>query len=263
MLTLWIAGAQGCSASGIAPQSLSRAFYNEVHSWRDMAERVVLITGARGGLGAAVTRAFRDAGSSVAAVDRSLPAQPNPDSRILEFNADLTAPQEAPRVVEAVKARFGRIDALVHLVGGFEGGMPVSQTGDGVWTRMLDLNLNCAFYTVRAVLPLMLEAGHGRIVAIGSRTAVEPAATLSAYGASKAALVALIRTVALEVRRPDITANVILPSVIDTPANRASNPGADFSKWVTPDSIARLLLWLASDEAADVNGAVIPIYGRA
>jgi NAD(P)-dependent dehydrogenase (short-subunit alcohol dehydrogenase family) len=127
---------------------------------------------------------------------------------------------------------------------------------------MVDLNLNAAFYSVRAALAPMIEAGYGRIVAIGSKTAVEPVATLAAYGASKAALVALIRTVALEVKRSGVTANVVLPTVIDTPANRAADPKADFSRWVKPESIARLLLWLASEEAADVNGSVVPIYGR-
>jgi NAD(P)-dependent dehydrogenase (short-subunit alcohol dehydrogenase family) len=222
---------------------------------------VVMITGASGGLGSAVTKAFVEAGAEVAAVSHSTGApdvQPGP----FQVTADLTTPEEAVQAVAAVKDHFGRLDTLIHLVGGFDGGTPVFETTDHVWERMLDLNLNTAFYTMRAVLPAMLEAGRGRIVAIGSRTALEPAATLSAYGASKAALVALVRTVALEVKRSGITANVVLPSVIDTPANRAADPAADSSRWVKPESIARLLLWLASDAAADVNGAVIPIYGR-
>jgi NAD(P)-dependent dehydrogenase (short-subunit alcohol dehydrogenase family) len=214
--------------------------------------RVVLIAGASGGLGTVVAQAFREAGATVAAVSRSSS----------EISADLTRPDEAARAVEAARARFGRLDVLLHLAGGFEGGTPVAQTADGVWNRMFDLNLNSAFYTARAALPAMIEAGYGRIVAIGSKTAVEPVATLAAYGASKAALVALIRTIALEVKRSGVTANVVLPSVIDTSANRAADPAADFSRWVKPASIARLLLWLASEPAADVNGAVIPIYGR-
>ena len=214
--------------------------------------RVVLIAGASGALGTVVTHAFLEAGANVAAVSRSGS----------EISADLTRPDEAARAVQAVLSRFKRIDVLLHLAGGFEGGTPVAQTDDGVWNRMFDLNLNSAFYCTRAVLLAMLEAKYGRIVAIGSKTAVEPVATLAAYGASKAALVALVRTIALEVKRSGVTANVVLPSVIDTPANRAAEPAADFSRWVSPESIARLLLWLASDAAADVNGAVIPIYGR-
>jgi NAD(P)-dependent dehydrogenase (short-subunit alcohol dehydrogenase family) len=214
--------------------------------------RVVLIAGASGALGTVVTQAFLEAGASVAAVSRSGS----------EISADLTRPGEAARAVQTVLSRFKRLDVLLHLAGGFEGGTPVAQTDDGVWTRMFDLNLNAAFYCARAALPAMIEAKYGRIVAIGSKTAVEPVATLAAYGASKAALVALIRTIALEVKRSGVTANVVLPSVIDTPANRAANPGIDFSRWVTPESIARLRLWLASEAAADVNGAVVPIYGR-
>ena len=214
--------------------------------------RVVLIAGASGALGTVVTHAFLEAGADVAAVSRSGS----------EISADLTRPDEAARAVQAVLSRFKRIDVLLHLAGGFEGGTPVAQTDDGVWNRMFDLNLNSAFYCTRAVLLAMLEAKYGRIVAIGSKTAVEPVATLAAYGASKAALVALVRTIALEVKRSGVTANVVLPSVIDTPANRAAEPAADFSRWVSPESLARLLLWLASDAAADVNGAVIPIYGR-
>ncbi len=214
--------------------------------------RVVLIAGASGALGAVVTQAFVEADASVAAVSRSGS----------EISADLTRPDEAARAVQTVLSRFKRLDVLLHLAGGFEGGTPVAQTDDGVWTRMFDLNLNAAFYCARAALPAMIEANYGRIVAIGSKTAVEPVATLAAYGASKAALVALVRTIALEVKRSGVTANVVLPSVIDTPANRAASPRDDFSRWVKPESIARLLLWLASEAAADVNGAVVPIYGR-
>ncbi len=225
----------------------------------EFENRTILITGANGGLGGAVTKAFLETGATVAGVFRSgpSPAPGHPHFRGIE--ADLATPAGAARAAE----ECGPIDALVHLAGGFAGGATVAETSDATWNLMLNTNLNAAFYIARAVLPSMLRAGRGRIIAIGSRTAVEPAAKLSAYGASKAALVALIRTIALEVKKTAITANIVLPSVIDTPANRAANPGADFSKWVKPASIARLLVWLASDGAGDVNGAVIPIYGKA
>lgn len=157
----------------------------------------------------------------------------------------------------------GPIDALVHLLGGFDGGEPVARTDDAVWNRMMTLNLNAAFYMFRAVLPGMLSAGRGRIVAIGSRTGVEPSANLSAYGVSKAGVIALVRTIALETKNTGVTANVVLPSTIDTPGNRKAMPDADYSRWVKPESIAKLLVWLASEDSADVNGAVIPIYGKA
>jgi len=226
-------------------------------------DRVVIVTGATGGLGGAVVKAFLAEGATVWGVMTHSESNPLTDPKWSAVSADLTVPEGAAAAVKTVIEASGRIDALVHLVGGFAGGKPVAETDDATWDRMLKLNLNAAFYTARAVLPLMLRAGTGRIVAIGSRTGVEPAATLSAYAVSKAGVIMLIRTIAAEVRNSGVTANVVLPSVIDTPANRASNPGADFSKWVKPESIARLLLFLASDAAADVNGAVIPIYGRA
>ncbi len=225
--------------------------------------RVILITGVTGGLGGAVAQAFLEAGATVAGVSRSPEAASFAGPRYVPLAADVSTPEGASAVVRGALDVSGRIDALIHLVGGFAGGSPVAQTTDEVWLRMLGLNLNAAFYTARAVLPHLLAAGTGRIVAVGSRTAVEPAAGLSAYGASKAALVSLVRTIAAEVRDTGITANVVLPSVIDTPANRAASPGADASKWVKPASIASLLVWLASDASAAINGAVIPIYGRA
>ena len=226
----------------------------------EFADRVILVTGASGGLGRAVSRAFLDAGAIVAGVSRS-GAPPVAHARFLPIQADLTAPEQAAAAVECVRSHSGRLDALIHLVGGFAGGQPIEQTDDATWRHMLDLNLNAAFHAMRAVLPVLRAAGQGRIVAVGSRTAVELAAKLSAYGVSKAALVALVRTCALELKSTRITANAVLPGVIDTPANRAADPAADFSKWVTPHSIAGLILWLASDAASEVNGAVIPIYG--
>jgi len=226
------------------------------------ADRVVLITGANGGLGQAVTRAFLDAGAIAAGVARSWRGQQAPEGLQL-IEQDLTMPEGARRAVEETAVRNGRIDVVLHLMGGFAGGNPVQGTDDDTWRRMMDLNLNSAFFVFRAALPHLLAAGSGRLIAIGSRTALDPAAGLSAYGVSKAALVALVKTVAAETRGSGVTANVVMPSVIDTPANRAGNPGADYSKWVTPESIAGLLVWLASDAAADVNGAVIPIYGGA
>jgi len=148
-------------------------------------------------------------------------------------------------------------------VGGFGGGQSVAETTDETWEKMLGLNLRSAYTIFRAVLPGMIKAGKGRIVAVGARAALDPMANFAAYSVSKTALVALVKTVALEVKDSGITANVVLPSVIDTPANRAAMPSADASKWVTPESIADLLVWLASDNARNVSGAAIPIYGRA
>lgn len=223
--------------------------------------KVVLITGANGGLGRSVTEAFLGAGAKVAGVSSRIQDADFPNPNFAAFPGDLASGDAARGIAQAVVAKWGNIDALVHLVGGFAGGQTVAETDDATLEKMLNVNLRSAFHTIRAVLPLMQANGRGTILAIGSRTAVEPAATLGAYSASKAALVSLVRTVALENRDRGITANAILPGTMDTPANRAAMPGADPAKWVQPNQIAQLLVHLASDEASQVTGAVIPVLG--
>ena len=227
-----------------------------------LSDRVVIVTGAAGGLGRGVVPEILRQGARVWAV--LAPSEENPfrAAGIAAVPANLVERAGAESAAGTVMEAEGRIDALIHLAGGFAGGRPAAETDDETWRHMLSLNLNTAVNIIRATLPHMLAARHGRILAIGTRTAVEPVAGLSAYNASKAALVALIRTLALEVKNAGVTANILLPSVIDTPANRASNPGADYSKWVKPESIASLLAFLASGAAADISGAVIPVYGR-
>jgi NAD(P)-dependent dehydrogenase (short-subunit alcohol dehydrogenase family) len=218
----------------------------------------VIITGAGGGLGTAVSKAFAAAGANVIGVEREW-RQPVPFTTL---SADLTSAESCANMVTQALQK-GPIDALVHLVGGFGGGSPVSETCDDTWDLMMNINLRAAFNTMRAVLKPMTAAKKGRIVAIGSRAAVEPMANFAAYSVAKAALVALVKNIAAETKDLGISANAVLPSVIDTAANRKAMPNADFSRWVQPESIAKLLVWLAADESADVSGAVIPIYGRA
>jgi len=218
----------------------------------------VVITGAGGGLGTAVTKAFADAGATVIGVERVW----HEKQAFVTISADLSTMEGCRAMVEQA-CEHGPIEALVHLVGGFRGGSPIAETTDADWDMMMDVNVRVAFNTIRAVLGPMLKAKRGRIVAIGSRAAVEESPTIAAYAVSKAALVALIKNVAAEVKNSGITANAVLPSTIDTAANRKAMPNANFSKWVQPESIAKLLVWLCSDAAGDVNGAVIPIYGRA
>ena len=181
------------------------------------------------------------------------------DGRFHRIEADVLQESECRRAAESA----GPIDVLVHLVGGFAGGKPVAEAESDVWDQMLNVNLRSAVHIFRAVLPRMIQTGRGRLIAVGSRAAVEPMANFAAYCSSKAALVTMVKTVALEVMGSGVTANIVLPSIIDTPANRNAMPKSDFSKWVKPESIGHLLVWLASGEASDVNGAVIPIYGRA
>lgn len=224
--------------------------------------KVVLITGAKGGLGNSVTQAFLDAGATAIGVSRSIAASDFSHSGFVPMPAELSSAEAAQRLADSAVARFQRIDVLVHLVGGFAGGKSVAETDDATLERMLDLNVRSTFYIARAVVPHMRKQGSGRILAIGSRAAMEPAAMAGAYSASKAALVSLIRTLAIENKDRGISANVILPGTMDTPANRAADPGADFSKWVQPAQVAAMLLHLASDAASQVSGAVIPVYGH-
>jgi NAD(P)-dependent dehydrogenase (short-subunit alcohol dehydrogenase family) len=223
--------------------------------------KVILITGANGGLGTSVTRLFLESGAQVFGVSRCIADSDFPHPNFSAVEADLSDGERARQIAEDVAGKAGRIDGLVHLVGAFAGGRYVADTDDAVLDQMLDLNLRSAFHVMRAVLPIMRGQGWGRIVAIGSRAAVEPAALAGVYGASKAALVSLIRTIARENADHHVSANIVLPGTMDTPANRAADPDADPSKWVHPCQVAKLLVHLVSEQASHVSGAVIPIYG--
>ena len=224
-------------------------------------DRVVLVPGASGGLGPAVVDTLLSRGFSVAAVARRPPTHKS--DRFLGIAADLTKPSDADRAVKETIARFKKLECIVHVMGGYSGGDPLHQTSDEILDRMIDLNLRGLFNTLRATIPHIMEAKtRGRIIGIGSRVAVEPGGWMAAYSASKAAVVALIKSTSQEIRESGATANVLLPSMIDTTANRESDPGADYSQWVKPESIARTIAWLLSDESHDINGATIPIYGR-
>lgn len=232
-------------------------------------DKAVLITGATGALGQATSRLFAGAGARLALTARSekelgeLAASLNlPADRLLTQQADATDAAPVDELVERTVSRLGRVDALLHVAGGWRGGQTVAETESDDVDFMLTLNFKSAFLVCRAVLPHMMAQGWGRIVAVGARTAVQPARRSGAYAASKAALIALVETIAAEVKGKGITANVVLPSTIDTPANRRSMPNADFSKWVPPEQIAAAMLYLCSDEAASINGARIPLYGE-
>jgi NAD(P)-dependent dehydrogenase (short-subunit alcohol dehydrogenase family) len=226
-----------------------------------MKGKVVLVTGADGGLGVHVTQAFLDAGATVIGTSRKIQQSDFNHPNFTALPAEISTREGAKVLVDQVVARFGKLDVLAHTVGGFSGGQSVADTDDTTFQRMFDLNLNCVFHILRAAVPPLRQTGNGRIIAIGSRAALEPAASVGAYSASKAAMVSLIRTAALENKDAGLTANVILPGTMDTPANRKAIPNADFSKWVQPTTVAGLIVWLAGDAGKDVNGAVIPVYG--
>ncbi len=223
--------------------------------------KVALITGANGGLGFAVTKAFLDAGATVAGVSRSIRDSDFANSRFYAVPAELTSSAAAQTVVDQVVSRSGRIDVLAHLVGGFAGGFPVADTSDELLEQMLEVNLKSAFFIAKAALGHMRARNSGHVLFIGSRAATEQNANAGAYSASKAALLALTRAIAAENAPFGISANIVMPGTMDTPANRKAMPSADVGKWVKPEQVAHLLVALASDELSQVSGAAIPVYG--
>jgi len=226
-----------------------------------MNNKVIFITGASGGLGKSVTERFLATGATVVGTSRKISKAGFPQPNFVPLSADLTKPAAASQAMESVISRYGRLDVLVHVMGGFAGGKTVAETDDATWEQMRDLNLSAAFYILRAAIPHLRKSGKGRIIAIGSLAATEPRAGLGAYVTFKVALANLIRTVALENRDAGLTANVVLPGTMDTPTNRKSMPSADFFKWVQPEAVADLVLWLADDRGAYITGTVIPIDG--
>ena len=226
-----------------------------------MKGQVVLVTGASGGLGTHVTQAFLDAGATVIGSSRKVQQSDFTSADFTAFPAEISTLADAKALVEGVLTRFGKLDVLAHTVGGFAGGQSVADTDDATFQRMFEVNVYSFLHILRASISPLRKSGRGRIIAIGSRAAVEPGADVGAYSASKAAMVSLVKTVAAENRDAAMTANAILPATMDTPANRMAMPDADFSKWVQPANVAGLAVWLASDAARDINGAAIPVYG--
>jgi len=224
-----------------------------------------IVTGGTGGLGVGVVRALIDAGHDVVVtwiIEREIEIfPPELRSRCRMERVDVLSEQGLPGLVE--RCRPDGVWALAHLVGGYLDGAPVATMEMAGWDRQFDLNLRSAALAMRAVLPGMIERGDGRVVAVGSRAALRPFAGASAYAASKAGVVALVAAASEEVKGSGICVNCVLPSVIDTPANRAANPDADFSEWVQPEDVGAVIAFLCSREARAVTGAAIPVYGRA
>jgi NAD(P)-dependent dehydrogenase (short-subunit alcohol dehydrogenase family) len=179
------------------------------------------------------------------------------------FEADVTDPPGALTLVGQILARFNRLDALVNTVGGYAGGIPLWQLEPEVLERVLNLNLRASFALAKAVVPPMIARKSGAIVNVAAKAAWDHAAGASAYAASKAAAVALMDSLAADLLGTGVRVNSILPSIIDTAANRSAMPKADFSKWPKPEDIAEVVLFLASDEARVIHGASIPVFGNA
>jgi NAD(P)-dependent dehydrogenase (short-subunit alcohol dehydrogenase family) len=229
-----------------------------------MVDRTVLITGGTGGLGTAVTEAFLAGGWRVVVPVREPDGVKVPDGTVVVAGTDLTDPQAVRATVDAAVADPGApLRALVNLVGGYAGGSKVADTALADFERQFTLNVRPTYLATQAALPHLIAAGGGGIVCVSSRAAVSPFAGAAGYIASKAAVLAFAQAVAAEYRDAGIRCNTVLPSVIDTPANRAAQPDADHSRWVAPAEIATVIRFLAGDESAPVNGAAVPVYGRA
>jgi NAD(P)-dependent dehydrogenase (short-subunit alcohol dehydrogenase family) len=227
-----------------------------------LENRVVVVTGAAGNLGTACGSVLAAAGARCALLDRAADFA-HPPGALALGGIDFLDAAAVAKACATVAARLGRIDALVHTVGGYAGGTETMAADDTEWERMLALNLRTTANAIRAFVPPMAAQKFGRVVAIGARGALAAFARHAAYTASKAALLRTIEALAAELRDSGVTANSILLSTLDTPQNRAAMPGSDFSKWVPPERAAQTIAFLVSDAASEISGAAIPVYGRA
>lgn len=228
-----------------------------------MSNRTVIVTGAAGNLGAAVARAFAAEGANLVLVDV------NRDRLSAVFGAETAQQVFAPAnlleksgaeaTVEVARSRFGRIDALCNIAGGFRMGEAIHETSDENWNFLFDINTRTLLHAVRAVVPHMIAAGGGKIVNVGAFAAQKGVAMMGAYTAAKGTVIRMTEAMAAELREQHINVNCVLPTIIDTPENRASMPKADPARWVAPSDLANVILFLASDAARAVHGAAVPV----
>ena len=229
--------------------------------------KVVLVAGGTGGLGHAVSLAFLQEGARVVVTYRKQEefaalksAAGASVSSLAGYDADVTDESAARQLVANVLAKDGRLDALVNTVGGYAGGMKLWETDAKVFDQMLALNLRSGYALSRAVIPAMLKQGRGAIVNVCAKAAFDHAAGASAYAASKAAALALMDSLAADIKGTGVRVNSVLPSIMDTEANRKAMPGADFAKWPKTEDVARVILFLCSDDARVIHGAAVPVY---
>lgn len=233
------------------------------------AEKVVLVAGGTGGLGRAVSLAFLAEGAETVVTYRNdaelagLQKTAGNAASLLEgHRVDVTDEAAAGELVNGVFAQFGRLDAMVNTVGGYAGGIKLWELETRTFELMLALNLRAGYALSRAAVVPMLKQGSGAIVNVAAKAAVDHGGGAAAYAASKAAAVAMMDSLAADLKGTGVRVNSILPSIIDTEVNRKAMPGADFSVWPKPEDIARVILFLASDEARVIHGAAIPVYGQ-
>jgi NAD(P)-dependent dehydrogenase (short-subunit alcohol dehydrogenase family) len=231
--------------------------------------KIVLVAGGTGGLGNAVSLAFLEEGARVVVTYRkeeeyaALKKASGAKASALEGSlVDVTDERATAEFVAGLVARHDRLDGLVNTVGGYAGGIPLWELETKVFDAMLSLNLRTGYALARAVLPAMLKQQHGSIVNVAAKAALDHGAGAATYAASKAAAVAMMDSLAADVKGTGVRVNSILPSIIDTPTNRRAMPNADFASWPKPEEIAQVILFLCSDNAAVVHGAAIPVYGN-
>lgn len=234
-----------------------------------IAQKVILITGASGNLGVATARTLREAGACLALFDRdetvlnaTFPDLVDDPDCVLNTCADVTDIKQFRLSFARVIERFGRVDGLVHTVGGYQAGRPLHETPVSSLERMFRLNVQTAFVASKVVIPEMLSRKSGKIILTGARAAFHGRPNMAAYSAAKAAVIRLTESLSEEVRGSGINVNCVVPGTIDTPQNRTAMPEADPEKWVRPESLAAVILFLASSLARDIHGAAIPVYGH-
>ena len=230
--------------------------------------KVALITGPAGNLGSAVVERFAAEGVSLILIDhhqdrlrKIYPKFNNSNDHLLISSVDLTDSSAVKTAVQKAVDHFGQIDILVHTTGGFSMGEKVHETTGKTWDGMMNLNVKTLLNIASAVVPQMLEQKNGKIITIGARPALAGKARMGSYSAAKTAVLRLTESMSAELKSQGINVNCILPGTIDTPDNREVMPDADSSKWVTPDSLAEVILFLSSEAARDIHGAAIPVYG--
>jgi NAD(P)-dependent dehydrogenase (short-subunit alcohol dehydrogenase family) len=240
--------------------------YHQMEQWSRFAGKVSLVAGGTGALGRAVSLAFLEEGATVVvtyrgskALDALVQAAGRSRGRLEAHGVDATDEAATRRLVEDLVAQHRRLDILVNTVGGYAGAVKLWELDSSVLDRMLALNLRSAYALSRAVLPALLRQGSGCIVNIAAKAAVAPPAGAAAYAASKAAAVAMMASLAADTAGTGVRVNSVLPRIIDTAANRKAMPHADFSKWPKAEQIARVILFLCSDEASVIHGASIPV----
>ncbi len=232
------------------------------------SSKVALVAGGTGGLGRAVSLGFLEEGAKVAVTFRKLEefealksAAGAHGAQFEGYNVDVTDEAAVRQLIERILAKHGRLDVLVNTVGGYAGGVKLWELETEVFDQLLALNLRSGYALSRAAVRVMLKQGRGAIVNVAAKAAFDHAAGAAAYTASKAAAVAMMDSLAADVKGTGVRVNSILPSIIDTEANRKAMPKADFAKWPKPDDIARVILFLCSDDARVIHGAAIPVYG--